>query len=510
MNFRDIVPTISTLQDKKRIASQYVIDYKNLDEEALDAALIKTAPQYYNEENVRVVLNNLLFHSDRNTRILHKIILKTILLNQDDFLMSQREVDQDVIDLEQEIVNVSNEDLQYKSKEKNQNIELFRFVLEAAWDRNDDVSPDEKNLIEKLKIKLKITDREYQILETKIGRFPKDRNEIHIRDEIKKCRLELQGCGLLLCFRSHDKIDFDVIPDEIAKALRTIWEVELKTHGYQALVSHKAVRNKKYLMDILEKDGVYFDKYTNLEELQALIVNHIAPSKLLGGFSARDGLDAADLSKWCRELSLISSGQKTDLIQRIIEHYDQLKKTSLLASAGGDEIEALFSFFEQLASRDLEELRKQGIISKDIECERCFERATYYAFEKHLGHKPLQLSGTDHADGILAHKDHLILWDNKSKESRVNLRDHIKQFDRYIQSSPKPIAAFLVIGPSFTDESSREAMKYKISNDVSIGLLKASDLKKVAIEYEKKATEEPFPLANFIQTGLIAIDSFVF
>lgn len=185
MNFRDIVPTISTLQDKKRIASQYVIDYKNLDEEALDAALIKTAPQYYNEENVRVVLNNLLFHSDRNTRILHKIILKTILLNQDDFLMSQREVDQDVIDLEQEIVNVSNEDLQYKSKEKNQNIELFRFVLEAAWDRNDDVSPDEKNLIEKLKIKLKITDREYQILETKIGRFPKDRNEIHIREDRK-------------------------------------------------------------------------------------------------------------------------------------------------------------------------------------------------------------------------------------------------------------------------------------------------------------------------------------
>lgn len=174
MNFRAIVPNISTLQDKKRIASQYVIDYKNLDEDALDAALIKTAPQYYNEENVRVTLNNLLFHSDRNVRILHKIILKAILLNQDDFLMPQRELDQSVIDLEQEIVNISNEELQYNSKEKNRNIELFSYVLEVAWDRNNDISPDEKNLIEKLKTRLRITDREYQILRGKTGAVPKE------------------------------------------------------------------------------------------------------------------------------------------------------------------------------------------------------------------------------------------------------------------------------------------------------------------------------------------------
>ncbi len=510
MKFRDIVSDISTLQDKKRISSPYVIDYKNLDEPALDAALIKTAPQYYNEENVRTTLSQLLFHPDRNVRILHKIILKTILLNQDDFQIPQKVLDQSVIDLEQEIVNVSNEELQYKSKEKNQNIELFGYVLETAWERNKEISPDEKNLIEKLKTRLRITDREYQILEAKLGRFPKDRNEIHLRDEIKKCRHALQSHGLLLCFRSTDKTDFDVIPDEIVKTLRTIWDLELKTHGYSALVNHKAVRNKQYLMDILEKAGVHFDKNANLDELQTLVVNHIAPSALLGGFSLRDGLDSSDLSKWCRELSLNSSGQKSDLIGRILEYYDQLKETSSLAGPDSDERELLFSFFEQLASRNLEELRKQGIISKDINCEQNFERATYYAFERYLGHKPLQLSGTEHADGILAYKDRLILWDNKSKESPVNLKDHIKQFDRYVQSSQKPVAAFLVIGPEFTDESNREAMKYKISNDVPIGLLNASDLKEVAIRYEKNSADEPFPLANFIQTGRIDIDNFVY
>lgn len=284
----------------------------------------------------------------------------------------------------------------------------------------------------------------------------------------------------------------------------------MKTHGYKALSNHKAIRSKQYLADILEKAGVYFDKYANMEELQALAVNHIAPSSLLGGFSPRDGLDASDLSNWCRELSLIYTGQKSDLIARIIEYYDQLKETGSATGADSDERALLFSFFEQLASRDLKELRKQGVISKDIDCERNFERATYFAFERYLGHKPLQLSGTEHADGILAYKDRLILWDNKSKESAVNLKDNIKQFDRYIQTSQKPVAAFLVIGPEFTEESIREAMKYKISNDVAIGLLKASDLKEVANRYEKKVSDEPFPLANFIQAGRIDIENFVY
>ena len=53
-------------------------------------------------------------------------------------------------------------------------------------------------------------------------------------------------------------------------------------------------------------------------------------------------------------------------------------------------------------------------------------------------------------------------------------------------------------------------MKYKIANDVPIGLLKAVDLKEVAIRYEKKAVDEPFPLANFIQNGCIDIETFVY
>lgn len=510
MKFRDIVPNISTMQDKKRIASAYVVDYRNLSEAALEDALKVAAPQYSNEEYVRKSLDELLFHADRDIRILHKIILKTILLNQDDFLISQVDLDEGVIDLEQEIVNASTEELEYKSKDKNRSIELFRYVLEAAWDRNGDISPDEKNLIEKIKARLRVTDREYQILEANLGKFPKDKNEIHLRDDIRKCRHELQSAGLLMCFRTSDKVDYDIIAEETAATLRKVWGIEIKSHGYRALVGYKAVRSKQYFMDILEKAGIEYDKYASLEEFQDLIVEHVSPSYLLGGFSPRDGLDAADLSKWCRELALNTSGQKSDLIDRVISYYDGLKATASVAGPGADERALYFEFFEQLARRDLNELRRQGVISKDIDCERSFEKATYYLLERYLGHKPLQLTGTEHPDGILAYKDRLILWDNKSKETSVNLKDHIKQFDRYIKSSQKPIAAFIVIGPDFSEESNREARAYRIQNDVPISLLKASDLKQIAIRYESQVSEDPFPLANFIQDGIVDISAAVY
>jgi len=80
MFFRNIVPAIATLQDKKRIASQYVIDYRNLDEPELEVALIKTAPQYDNEDNVRSRLNELMFHAGRDVRVLHIRSIQSVIV----------------------------------------------------------------------------------------------------------------------------------------------------------------------------------------------------------------------------------------------------------------------------------------------------------------------------------------------------------------------------------------------------------------------------------------------
>ncbi len=113
------------------------------------------------------------------------------------------------------------------------------------------------------------------------------------------------------------------------------------------------------------------------------------------------------------------------------------------------------------------------------------------------------LKGTEHADGMLAFQDKVILWDNKSKETDVNLLDHIKQFDRYIKNSEKQVPIFIVIGPSFTDQSIGVAMEYMIENDTMILLMTAKELKDLATEWSKYtgSKKEPFLLGYFKQPG---------
>lgn len=129
-----------------------------------------------------------------------------------------------------------------------------------------------------------------------------------------------------------------------------------------------------------------------------------------------------------------------------------------------------------------------------------FEDATEFLFEVKLGHKPLKMVATEHADGMLSHGDALILWDNKSKEGPVNLGSHIKQFDRYIGQQEKRVSGFIVIGPAFTDESVAEAMRYQVEKGTPIALITAAELKGVAEEWAKK-DKGVFPLGYLVLPG---------
>lgn len=221
---------------------------------------------------------------------------------------------------------------------------------------------------------------------------------------------------------------------------------------------------------------------------------------MIGGFSANDGLDKKTLSEWCSALGVVAYGTKPELINRIIEYYDNIRQIQCNEE---DDRELLFHFYEELAGRKLNELRQQGVINKDLECEHKFEIATNYIFEKIFKIKPLIMSGTEHPDGILSFNDKLIMWDNKSKETDVSLAEHIKQFDRYIKNSTKPVSVFMVIGPSFTVDSQKECAKYAMSNDTIILLITASELKALAENWIKlhSTDKEPLPLGVFKQNG---------
>ncbi len=502
MNFKEAVENASTNSDLIRFASAYVIDYSHLSPDELLSAVIKTAPQYYHKENVQKALDNVVYNKDRNIRVLGDLILKTILLNADDFISTQSDTENDILLYEQNIIRESAQGLITKDTEANKNYEFFQFILETAWENNNDISPDEKNLIEKIRRRLCITDYEYQIIEAKINKYPKANNEIHTRKDISNVRLFLQRMGIIISIRDSSGIDYDVLPLEIAKCLRRILSIEIREYGYSELLKSKHVRNKAYLFGILEKGRVPFSQSMKTEELQALCINRVNPSVLLGGYSPRDGLDISELYTWCQELEVKVSGQKNDLICRIIEHYDDIRKRPTTDSQE-DNRSIYFEYFEHLASRNIGELRHQGIIDKDLQCEKHFEEATDYIFEKYLNHKPLVLKGNEHPDGILSFNDRLIMWDNKSKETPVNLSDHIKQFERYLSASEKPVASFLVIGPSFTADSIKLCTKFSMSNNTTICLITASQLKKLALKWKN---DSPFPLQNFRQSGIFDMD----
>ena len=113
------------------------------------------------------------------------------------------------------------------------------------------------------------------------------------------------------------------------------------------------------------------------------------------------------------------------------------------------------------------------------------------------------MCGSEHPDGMVSYNDKLIMWDNKSKETPVSLADHIKQFDRYIKTSAKPVSVFMVIGPSFTPDSAKECAKYALTSDTIILLITAEELKNVAMQFAAahQADNDPLPLGIFKQNG---------
>lgn len=501
MLFEKVVTNVSTLLDLKRVASAYVIDYRALSESEIKEALVKTAPQYYYIENLKKTIKTVFSSEDRRLRIIAPYYIKYVILQKNDFVVPRRDAEQEILAWEQSTIDDANEKLLLSVPEKSKSLEFFRYVLESAWENDKQISLDEFNLIEKIRNKLKVTTTEHRMLEAKLGIFPTKGNVLHSRSDIEDIRKILQSYGLLFSIRNEDGIDFDVMPDEVARAVRQLLNIEIKRYGYSQLIKHKYVRSKSYSLDILTKCGIPTDKYAKLEDMQCIIADQVSPKILLGGISPRDGLSSDVLSQWCRELGLNISGQKPELIDRLICFYDDLRERSVDVE---DDREGLYVHYEDLAFRRITELRSQLVIEKDIEIERKFEDVTNYIFEQKLGHKPLSQVGTNHADGALSYKDKIIYWDNKSKETPVNLKDHLKQFDGYIRESEKSVAGFLVIGPEFTLESSISAMQYQVENSVSITLITAEELKSLAEKWSSsnsKSTGTSFNLGYLLQSG---------
>ncbi len=503
MEFLKYIEQVPNITIAKRIASAYVADYRRLELDEIKAFLVKTEKQYTSYENISARLEELKLDSNRSVRIIAPIFLRDFLLDQDDFISPCKDTDSAVLNYEKTIIDESNNfDINKISKD----LALFKHMLDTAWALNDDISIDEKNLLESLRKYLSITIREQQILEAKSGRFPNFGNVLHTLEDIDTARRLLQSKGLIVCIKNSDGVMCDMIPSDIAQQIRKYYGIEIRSYGYEKLVDYVVKKTRKqYLIDIVTKASKHYEK-ANIEisnnptvnELKSIILKSIQPSNLIGGFSVYDGMNVEELSAWCGDLGLSVSGTKKVLIERILEFYDFVRRIELKTE---DTREKLVSVYEQLARRDLKFLRSNNIIEKDLQCEHYFEDATNYIFEKILLNKPLTLTGSEHPDGKLSFKDRYIMWDNKSKETQVNLKDHIQQFDRYIKSSEKEVAVFMVIAPDFTAQSVQECVDYSLNNDTQILLITAQELKTIAEVWNKKHNGEIFNLGYFKQNG---------
>lgn len=502
MNYKDCIANLFNVNETKRIANAYVEDSRRMDLSELKNSLLKTEGQYILYDNVEKRLNELKLHDSSNVRTVAPIFL-ACLLDADDFNLTCKVTEEMVLNHEQSIIDKSN-DFDFKNIQKD--IALFKFILDKAWEKDDNISVDEKNLIEEVRKYLHITVEEQNILEAKSSRYPTKGNILHNRTDIDNVRKILQSMGLVFYVKNSDNNGCDIIPTEIAMCIRNYYGIEIKKYGYIQLIDYlMKLTKKQYFIDIINKFNenpntavVDIPNGVTIAQLKEIVLKTIKPSNLIGGFSPRDGLDLADLQKWCSDIKINIYGTKKDLIKRILDYYDNLREIKVSTE---DPREKWYKVYSELACRNYKYLRENGIISKDLECEHYFEQATNFLFETMLKNKPLSLIGTEHPDGKLSYNDKYILWDNKSKETDVNLKDHILQFDGYIKNSDKAVPVFMVIGPSFTENSVKECVKYSLTNDTQIVLITADELKEVAELWHKSHPDESFNLGFFKQNG---------
>ena len=110
MKFKDAVDAIAKYHELHRIAGAHVVDHRRLNPDELRDALHKVKPQYVHEETIRSNFEQALFREESTQlRVLSRLILVDVLLNQYGFELPFNETEESVIAFEQMVVDRSNE-----------------------------------------------------------------------------------------------------------------------------------------------------------------------------------------------------------------------------------------------------------------------------------------------------------------------------------------------------------------------------------------------------------------
>lgn len=487
---------------KLRVLGRYLPSTRGLEDEDLTQVLRKDAAKLADRARILKAMTEFDPDYDRDQL---KAIIFDILLQEETFSIEENRLEEKVIEFEKDLVRRSKTldffDPKKHDPDRWHHYDTYRIVLEAAWANDGRISPDEARLLAVLRKHLNISREEHWLISALLKRFPKEKCALHTPDEVNEVRKELQREGLLWSYRDDNNHNVDVIPSEIAAIVRReVARNELQRTNYRRLSSHDSIVLTD-LRELLHQHNL--DRYGSKGELiERLVASDIRPSELLGQ------LDKDRLATMCSSVGLKTSGNKPELIDRLINFYDDL---TFVERVTKDDREGWYNNYELLAGRAYAELRAKKLITKDLEIEHMFEGATTFLFEARLQVPCDRSQKENRADGRLPlDGDQSILWDCKSAEGPVNLQDHLdSQFDGYLrkerEAGRQPLA-FLVIGPGFTPQSIKLAHQYKARTNWDVALLTAEGLKHLADRWSATEPGKPFPIRLLNRTEVIDKD----
>jgi hypothetical protein len=488
----------------ERIVKSFAGDFPKRDEEAYKNELKNNQELLADPAHVKERFETVFNKADDpySEQLLLKFLLRSLLGKPDNW-GNEDDLVNDVLEAEKQILADAQEQESFKHLDK-EAYDVFRAVLEVALE-DQVITRDEMRLLEKLRSKLSINEKDQFLIQANLELFPAPGNELHTRKSIKEGLDDLQKAGVVFhCNRPENNKDpFYIIPEEIAPALRDILGHEMMENKYGLLLNRLKQNDLKTIL----KSANFLTSGSKDEQIERIIRVGIQPSQAL------NTLNNEDLEDFCDKLPGIKkSGSKEDRINRIIDYFNNLeiKDTSKEAT---DPRMSYYDYFEQLAKRDMQNLLPNGVVQKDRDIDNAFEEATRYLFEHKFNLELLQMEGSEHCDGCTRFNDQgeLFLWDNKSKLETDHYKfpdKHFRQFRRYIRNEQQDgnrVTCFLIVAPSIDPEAENNAIKLKSESgvDCDVSLISAEDLKMVAENWAKRSDQAYFDLNVFKTTGIL-------
>ncbi len=492
MKVEDCLPYMSKMYLGRIIDSISKEGVPKGDENRLREQIVQNKNELESKERINSSLD--LRHMNRASRILFEEIL-TILLELPDMKAADSSLYDMVINYEKDIIKRAGQEDAFSYSDDNA-IDIYQTVLQVALE-DDDINESEFVLLEKLRMKLKVSRVEKRFIETRLKKFPKNNNKTHSLDEFNEALRHLQVRGILFYCNKMDTGNVVVLPEEIAVNLKPVLGFEMTSDAQRKL--HEQLRSNQLKTVLINQDLPVFG--TKQEKSERLIHAGTKPSEVLGA------LQVSDITNLCKGLPGVKvSGNKDEKIQRIVDFYSSV--TNKEPEESKDERAVFYQYFEELAARDNKTLLGLKIIQRDREMETAFEKATTYMFEKKFDKEPILLEGVDHADGAIIMKNgEILLWDNKGKESVYKFpKSHMNQFKRYIRESTTRVSIFLVIVPNLDRDACIQAareLKHSTDTDTDVAVITASNLKYVAENWRKFGKKNFFNMKVFNYTGVL-------